>query len=243
MVLRQAPSTFSRFACISGLLALLLPAQVSAQAPSSPPAADITTAFSTLAQRVEYTAGNQTYPVEWTYTNHWNIPLVIERIETSCACLTPQAESLQVAPGATGEIHSSLIPGSYRGLFRKSHHVKFVGFEKSVELTAEVTIPSPVMVSKQELTWTVKDHSSSATQIIDVTTGTNAAFKIKELLGVSEAQFRVEKKTIVPEKHYQLHITPAKQVPTSPSSTALQIHTDSPDPRDQVLVIFLTHSN
>lgn len=224
------------------MLALLLPSQVSAEGSSASPAADITTAFTTLAQRVEYTAGNQTYPVEWTYTNHWNIPLVIERIEASCACLTPQTDSLQVAPGATGKIRSSLTPGSYRGLFRKSHHVKFVGFDKSVELTAEVTIPSPVMVSKQELKWTVKEHSSSATQIIDVTTGTNSSFQIKEILGVSEAQFRVEKKTIVPEKHYQLQITPTKQQPSSPSAAALQIHTDSPDPRDQVLVIFLTQA-
>ncbi len=174
---------------------------------------------------------------EWHYTNRWDFPLLIERIDQSCSCLssTHDAEkATPLAPGATGTLRARFTPGAHRGLLRKSLHVRFVGHEKPVELVAEATIPSHVELSAQDLVWPAT--ASTEAKSIDVTSGTGQAFKITSLQGLAENQFTVTPEVIKQGTHYRIVITPKA---SAAGQHCLQVRTDSPDSRDSLRAVFL----
>lgn len=177
-------------------------------------------------------------PVEWTYTNHLNEPLMVEKFDESCGCLSGKLEQQAHKTGESGVIRASFTPGSSRGVIRKSLHVRFVGYDKPVELIVEATIASPVQLSSQQMNWKSSERSSVKT--IDVTTGTETDFSITALLGLPENLFKITQETITPLRQYRIHITPTSA--TSGTHT-LQVRTDSKDPRDQVQAVFLNIEN
>jgi hypothetical protein len=228
------------FFCLAFAFALVFiaPAQQAVSATERP----IAKAFANAIQHVKVAHGASSMPVEWSYTNHWNIPLLVERIDSSCGCLAAQIDHQQIAPGVTGVIRATLTTGNQRGDLRRSLFVRFVGFAQSVEIIADISIPSSVALSSSQLSWPVAGSSASAsseTQIIDLTSTKDSVFSLTGLLGVQESQFSIIQKTVTPGKHYQLHITPVNAHTTAAISTALQIRTNSTDPRDQVLVVLL----
>ena len=206
---------------------------------AKPNSDSIASAFDSTVVQIIAQPGQQFAPVIWTFKNHWDFPLVVERFEESCGCLSAQAANNQetpqaVAPGATGKIEALFTAGGHRGLLRKSLHVRFVGHEKPVELVVEATIPSPVELSRRELVWKAGESLNAKT--IDISSGTGAAFAITFLPGVPESQFTITRETITSGTVYRLSIIPT---PAASGQHCLQIHTDSPDPRDRVNAIFL----
>lgn len=206
----------------------------------------IESAFESKVVQLKAKPDDTNVSVEWTYTNHWDFPLAVERFEQSCGCLSGQVghasgqpgqtELETVPPGKRGTIRASFTPGAHRGLLRKSLHVRFIGHDKPVELVVEATIPSSVELSTRELVWKAGEKTASRT--IEVTSGTGADFTITGLQGVPEAQFTIRQETIVPKRHYRIHITPAGELPLG--AQCLQVRTDSADPRDRVLAVFLS---
>jgi hypothetical protein len=131
----------------------------------------IASAFASTTIQLKVPPHAATILAEWTYTNRWDFPLYIERIDHSCSCLNSiedTKEATSIAPGETGRIRANFVPGSYRGLLRKSIHVHFVGHSGSVELVAEAQIPKAVELSQHELRWNADDQKTTT---IDVTTG------------------------------------------------------------------------
>jgi hypothetical protein len=194
----------------------------------------IASAFASTVVRINVQPGGQEVPVSWTYTNRFDIPLMVERFEESCGCLSGVADKEAVAPGESGKIHAIFAPGGYRGKVRKSLHVRFAGFDMPVELVAEATIPSHVELSQRELVW--KAGESLEAKTIDITSGTGAAFTITSLPGVPENQFTITSETLAAGTSYRLSIVPTA---AATGQHCLQIRTDSPDPRDRVNAIFL----
>jgi hypothetical protein len=174
-------------------------------------------------------------PVEWAYTNQLNEPLMVEKFEESCGCLSGELEQQVHKTGESGVIRASFTPGSSRGVIRKSLHVRFVGHEKPVELIVEAKIASPVQLSTQQIIW--KSSESSTAKTIDVTTGTETDFSITALFGLPENLFKVTQETITPLRQYRIYITPAAE---SNGIHTLQVRTDSKDPRDQIQAVFLS---
>lgn len=174
-------------------------------------------------------------PLEWKFTNHSDLPLMVEKIDQSCGCLAGALDQQSYESGKSGVIRATFTPGTSRGLVRKSLHVRFVGYDKPVELIVEATVASSVELSIRELEW--KRDEKITAQTIDVTSGTGADFSIVGLQGVSESQFTITQETISPLGHYRIQITPATGLP--PGMHCLQVRTDSADPRDQVLPVFL----
>lgn len=195
-------------------------------------------AFASTTAKISTMSNAVNVPVEWTFTNNSTEPMAVEKFEESCGCLRGLAkldDNATVEPGKTGTIRANFTPGGYRGIVRKSIHVRFVGYNKSVELIVEAKIPSSVELSKRESVWVMSKEIKP--QSIDVTTGTGEDFNIKSLQGVPEILFKITQETIVPKRHYRIHITPVSL--GAPDLQTLQIHTDSKDPRDQVLPVFL----
>lgn len=172
----------------------------------------------------------------WTYINRWDFPLAVERFEESCTCLRGKAAGEPVEPGKSGVIRAAFSAGPHRGIVRKSLHVRFVGHDKPVELVAEARIPSSVTLSAHDLVWPADD--SDAELNVDLTAGTDADFRITALRGLAPAEFAVRAETLVEGRHYRLFVSPGPSAPAS-ATRCLQIRTDSPDPRDRVLAVFL----
>lgn len=198
----------------------------------------IETAFESRVVRLEGGERPDEAEVTWRYVNHWDFPLMVERFEQSCDCLSGQGGGLPVEPGASGTIRANFNAGPYRGLVRKSLHVRFVGHEKAVELIAEAHIPASVQLSSHDLVWRhgAGDINPSA-KTIDITAGTSADFRITDLRGLVPSEYHIKTETLVNGRHYRLAITPVA-APTA-GTRCLQIRTDSPDPRDRVLAVFL----
>ncbi len=195
-------------------------------------------AFSSTTAKISTTSSAVNVPVEWTFTNHTDQQMAVEKFDESCGCLSGQAQlqgATPVEPGKSGVIRANFTPGGYRGIVRKSIHVRFVGYAKSIELIVEASIPSSVEISNREPVWVVGKEITS--QTIDVTTGTGEDFNIKSLQGVPESLFKISQETVTPKRHYRLNITPVSL--SAPDIQTLQIHTDSKDTRDQVLPVFL----
>jgi hypothetical protein len=195
---------------------------------------EISSAFESQIIKLSVKPGEVTLPAEWKYTNHWDFPLVVERFDTSCGCLSGNLDQSPIAPGKSGTLRASFDPGNNRGLVRKSLHVRFVGHATPVELVAEATIPSHVELSQQELIWKANEKPEAKT--IDFTSGTGKPFAITDLLGVPENQFTITRETISEGSSYRLTLVPTA---SATGLHCLQIRTDSPDPRDRVRVLFL----
>lgn len=198
----------------------------------------IESAFESTTARISAMPDSQDVPVEWTYTNRWDFPLVVERFEQSCGCLSGQsgqADPQAVPPGKTGTIRASFTPGAYRGLLHKSLHVRFVGHEGTVELIVEAKIPHIVEFSERDLKWDA--DSRSAAKTIEITSGTGANFTIANLGGVSDEWFLIKQETVESRRHYRISITPHKAAPAGIHS--LLVRTDGADPRDRVAAVFL----
>jgi hypothetical protein len=232
---------FSMRCCLPATLLLTAWAVVFCSMPcySEPLAAklgkhEISSAFDSQTTKLTVKPGEVTLPAEWKYTNHWDFPLVVERFDTSCGCLSGKLDQSPVAPGKSATLRASFDLGNNRGLVRKSLHVRFVGHATPVELVAEATIPSHVELSQQELIWKVGEKLDAKT--VEVTSGTGAAFAIIDLLGVLENQFTITRETISEGASYRLTLVPTA---SAKGQHCLQIQTDSPDPRDRVRVLFL----
>lgn len=199
----------------------------------------LASAFASTVSRISVPPGETTVPVSWTYTNRWDFPLVVERIEESCGCLSAgianDADAMQeVAPGASGKIEARFTAGGHRGLLRKSIHVRFVGHYKPVELVAEATIPSHVEISGQDLAWEAADAGLPKT--VTLTSGAGEGFVITALQGLPADQFTLSQETSGNGTRHEICITPSG---SASGMHILQIHTDSPDPRDRVKAVFL----
>jgi len=198
----------------------------------------IASAFESTVVKITAMQSDQNVPVEWVFTNHWDIPMVIERFDTACGCLSGdwkgEGGHEPVAPGASGAVRASFTPGIHRGLLRKSLHVRFVGFDSPVELTVDAIVPSHVELSTRELVW--KSNEISTRQSIEIQSGTGEPFEITSLPGLPEHQFTLTTESITPGTHYRLHITPAD---AATGQHFLQVRTDSPDPRDSLIAVFL----
>lgn len=177
--------------------------------------------------------------VTWTYTNLTPDPLVIERIDISCGCLSTITQPAQspkdlLAPGQSSTIRATFTPGPYRGHIRKSLHVHFVGYSQAVELIADATIPSVVKLSRRDLVWHGAAHTH---QSLDITAGTPTNIRISKLDGIDYTHYQIKKEIIKQGRHYRITIIPTSIPPSGVS--ILKIHTTSPDPRDKVLAVFL----
>lgn len=204
---------------------------VNAEQPTMPA---ISSAFESTVVKIPVKPGEESITAEWTYTNHWDFPLAVERFDTSCGCLSGKADQPILAPGQTGKLTAAFSPGQHRGLLRKSLHVRFVNHEKPVELVVEATIPSHVELSTQEVVW--KSSKQPEVKTIEIKSGTGKPFTITSLPGLPENQFTLTTETLTPGTHYRLSITPTA---TAGGQHCLQVRTDSPDPRDAVKAVFL----
>jgi len=177
--------------------------------------------------------------VSWSYVNHWDFPLVIDQFEESCACLRPTGEVESVKPGESGVIRAAFDVGIQRGLIRKSLHVRFAGHEGAVELVAEALVPLGVELSTHELVWS---EGVTGALFVDVTAGTDESFQITALRGVQATEFEIQTETVAAGRHYRLTVKPG---PSAPKGVArcLQIQTDSADPRDRIVAVFLRAGN
>jgi hypothetical protein len=227
-----------RMVAVTAALAVAALARASG-ADEPPKPASIASAFASTTVRFEAVPDERDIPVEWSYVNRWDFPLVVESMSESCSCLSGRAGQIEyeaVEPGESGRIRASFTPGPYRGLVRKSLHVRFAGHKGAVELVAEARIPSAVELSDNDLTWT--RSAQAAARSVDVIAGTGVGFRITGLTGVPPDQYRIERETVIEGLHYRLTATPAESV--SDGVKTLLIRTDSPDPRDQVKAVFLT---
>lgn len=192
-------------------------------------------AFESTTVQIQVMPDAQNVPVEWKFNNQGKEPLLVEKFEESCGCLSGKLDQKVFQTGEGGVIQASFTPGPNRGLVRKSIHVRFVGHEKPVELIVEAKVASSVQLSTQEVVWA--PDASVKSQQVEVTTGTGVDFEITSLQGIAESQFTISRETITPKRHYRLTITAVSV--ESPGVHCLQVHTDSQDTRDQVLPLFL----
>ncbi len=222
------------------VLFLALSLSASAEEGEKKASKDIRSVFASTEVKIQVEPGKDSFTAEWSYTNPHELPLMVEHVDSSCGCLAAEAtEYKPVAKGSTGKITAQFRPENHRGTLRKSIHVRFVGYDKPVELVMEARIPSPVELSTQELIWTEEDGTKP--QVIEVTSGTNQDFNITDLLGVSDDLFTIKQETVTEKRHYRLHITPTGE--PAPSIQTLQVRTDCRDPRDRVIAVFLRSSN
>lgn len=198
----------------------------------------IKTAFASTEVKINVKPGQPSFVAEWKFTNRWGFPMIVERIGNSCGCLKAKAASDKpVETDTQGAIRAVFSPGNRRGIVRKSLHVKFYGHKDTVELIVEANIPSSVTLSARELTWPSSEVSD--TKVIDVKTGNGKQFQITNLLGVSDKLYEIRKEVVTADSHYRVHITPLGK--PSAGIQTLQVRTNSRDPRDRILAVFLRH--
>jgi hypothetical protein len=195
---------------------------------------EIASAFASQTVRLTAKPGNTAITAEWSYTNRWDFPLVVEKFDTSCGCLSGKHDQPTLAPGKTGKLTASFVAGQQRGLIRKSLHVKFIGHDKPVELVVEASVPSHVELSSHELVW--KAAGASEAKTIDITSGTGQPFTITGLLGLADGHYTDTTETLSAGAHFRLHITPTA---SSSGQHCLQVSTASTNSRDSVLAVFL----
>ena len=91
---------------------------------------------------------------EFKFTNNGNAPLILETVQASCGCTTPEWTREPIAPGQTGKVIATYNSSGRPGPFTKTITVKYNGAVESntiyltikgmVESTPAPT-PSPVV--------------------------------------------------------------------------------------------------
>ncbi len=92
---------------------------------------------------------------EFKFTNVGTAPLMLESVQASCGCTTPEWSKEPIAPGQTGKVTATFNSSGRPGTFTKTITVKYNGAVESntnyltikgfVE-SAPVTPPTPVAV-------------------------------------------------------------------------------------------------
>ena len=196
---------------------------------------DIGTAFPNKVVKLQVEPGKESFKVVWAYINPHELPMLVQEVDSDCGCLAVEVDSIaQVAKGESGKITAKFSPGARRGFLSILLKVRFVGYDKPVELTFEAKIPAPVEASVQELSWTAKNRQQA--QTIDVTTGTSEDFRITDLTGLPKGLFIIKQETVKEKRHYRLHITPTGKA--GAGVQYLQIHTDASDPNTQIVEVY-----
>jgi hypothetical protein len=83
----------------------------------------------------------------FTFTNTGKEPLIIQRVQPSCGCTTPDWTKEPIAPGKTGMIKASYGTQGRPGHFEKTMTVftnagtKMVSFKGTVEKAPETSVP------------------------------------------------------------------------------------------------------
>ena len=216
--------------CIMPALALFLVSSVKASDK------DLSTAFPNNLVKIQVVEGKDSYTAEWAYTNPYDLPMVVQKVDSDCGCLVVEVDSTQqVVKGESGKITAGFAPGARQGIIRIVLKVHFVGYDQAVELILEVKIPAPVEASVQELSWTADKRMQA--QTVEVTTGTATDFKITDLTGLPEGLFVIKQETVKEKRHYRLTITPTAKAKAGLQH--LQICTDAQDPSFQIVEVYL----
>ncbi len=83
----------------------------------------------------------------FTFTNTGKEPLIIQRVQPSCGCTTPDWSKEPIAPGATGMIKASFATQGRAGKFDKTMTVfsnagtRTISFGGTVEKAPETSVP------------------------------------------------------------------------------------------------------
>lgn len=92
---------------------------------------------------------------EFKFTNTGNAPLILESVQASCGCTTPEWSKEPIAPGKTGKVIATFNSSGRPGTFTKTITVKYNGAVetntnyltiKGFVETAPVAPQSPVAV-------------------------------------------------------------------------------------------------
>ena len=92
---------------------------------------------------------------EFKFTNTGSAPLILESVQASCGCTTPEWSKEPIAPGATGKVIATFNSSGRPGTFTKTITVKYNGAAetntnfltiKGFVETPPTTPPTPVAV-------------------------------------------------------------------------------------------------
>lgn len=64
---------------------------------------------------------------EFKFTNTGNAPLILESVQASCGCTTPEWSKDPIAPGQTGKVIATFNSSGRPGTFTKTITVKYNG--------------------------------------------------------------------------------------------------------------------
>lgn len=183
--------------------------------------------FDSSQKEVRVPIEAKTAILDFQFVNRANESITISRIDTACACLSPELanDKVDYRPGEQGVLRANFALGSLSGTLKKKVLVWTSNDPKnkpSIVLTAIVHIPELITLKPQTLHWNLDEAPTPKAISIVVQND-----KPVNILGISSTNvhFSHSLRTIRDGFEYELTVTPADTKRTQLS--VLRIRNDS----------------
>jgi hypothetical protein len=145
---------------------------------------------------------------EFVFTNVGDATLEIKDVRPACGCTIAGTWDKQVEPGKTGTIPLQFNSANFGGAVTKSVTVTCNDPGKStVLLKITGTVWKPIEVTPTMTVFNVSDESeTNVTKVVRIVNNLDEPLKLSDLKCTNQV-FRLELKTVRPDKEFELHIT------------------------------------
>jgi hypothetical protein len=152
-------------------------------------------------------AAQEEVVARFPFRNAGTQPIQIKAVKSFCGCTTVSLEKKEFAPGETGEIVATYVPGPRMGTQRNIITVQtdFAGEEKST-LTVAAEIPVVAKLERPFLLWAENEARTPKTLGI-ITIGKDIVEGIAIRAADPTLQVQVEQ---IDDTSYRLRVTPTK---------------------------------
>lgn len=158
--------------------------------------------------------------------------VAIQRIQLSSPAVKASADAETYAPGAKGRIAVTVAVNDRVGVLRDTVTVRMTAghVASATQLTVRVSVPPRVQMAPSPLVWTQGGPNTAKTMRIVVLEKEPVVF---DAVHSTDEHFRVELKTVVVGREYQLVAQPRDTL--EPVSATLRLELKGPDGRPRFL--------
>lgn len=169
---------------------------------------------------------------DFSIKNISNHNLTIANVRTSCGCTAAKPEIVDLAPGASTQLHASLNLRGRRGEISKHIYVQPAGDFPALTLTMRGKSQTVVESKPPSLRWDVLAQGKAEPQFVEVFTSIpGETFNIVRT-DVTSPYIRARVNPVEPGKRYRIELSALETMPAKTLRASLRVYTDHPKMRE-----------
>lgn len=199
------------------------PAEAPTAAPATPVAPTAILAFDQASPSFDLDPISEVHQLSLPFTNHDSVPVIIQKVELSCGCMSGKTTREVLQPGESASLEFSYRPGDEHGRVLKHVGLSYLRGDQTepqaLDVAVTLNLPPWVQTSTKIVYWKPADPQGE--KVLEVRFA-SSALELKSVESDNPAfALRTESDPTQPGL-YRIHITP----PAGPGNAKLTLRTN-----------------